>query len=84
MERYLECDKSQPGDQAQVIELLTGYNARVKVVYVEASHDAFFAQNFARNAVVPASAIDRMLSRWEVPDPTEAQEADWWVDQHPV
>ena len=66
--------------RTQVIGLLLAYDARVRIVYVEASHDAFFVQNRGRDAVVPVSAIERMMNRWEVPDPTEAQGVEWWVD----
>ena len=66
--------------RTQLIDLLTAYNARVRIVYVEASRDAFFAQNRGRKAVVPVSAIERMMDRWEVPDPTEAQQVEWWVN----
>jgi tRNA uridine 5-carbamoylmethylation protein Kti12 len=49
-------------------------------VYVETSHAALFEQNRNRDSVVPQSAIERMLDRWEVPGRTEGHEVEWWVD----
>jgi predicted kinase len=66
--------------RTQVIDLLASYNAKVRIVYVEAGHDAYFAQNLERDAVIPICAIERMLDRWEVPDLIEAQEVELWVD----
>ena len=70
--------------RGQVIDLLTAYDARIKIVYVEASRDLFYAQNRDRNGVLPKAAIERLMDRWEVPDPTEAQQVEWWVDGHAV
>lgn len=70
--------------RGQVVDLLTAYHARIKIVYVEASRDLFYAQNRDRNAVLPRAAIERLIDRWEVPDPTEAQQVEWWVDGHPL
>src|SRR5262249_22757119 len=62
--------------RTQVVDLLAAYNARVRIVYVEAGCEGLSAQNRARNSVVPDSAIERMMDRWEVPDPTEAQRVE--------
>jgi predicted kinase len=70
--------------RGQVVDLLTAYDARIKIVYVEASRDLFYAQNRDRNGVLPKAAIERLMNRWEVPDPTEAQQVEWWVDGHAV
>ena len=61
------------------------YDARIRIVYVEASRDLLFAQNRERrerNAALPIAAIERMMDRWEVPDRSEAQEVEWWIDGH--
>jgi predicted kinase len=70
--------------RGQVVDLLTACDARIKIVYVEARRDLFYAQNRDRNAALPRAAIERLMDRWEVPDPTEAQHVEWWVDGHPV
>jgi predicted kinase len=62
--------------RAQIIDLATAYNARIRIVYVEASHADMKERNAQRAKPVPPAAIERMLSRWEMPDPTEAHEVD--------
>jgi len=64
--------------RSQLIDLFANYQARVKIVYLEATHDRLHQQNQAREAVVPQTAIDRMMDRWEVPDATEATRVEWW------
>ena len=68
----------------QVVDLMAAYDARVRLVYVEASHDAFLEQNRNRSSAVPGSAIERIMDRWEVPDPTEAQDVECWIDGRPA
>jgi predicted kinase len=65
--------------RTQVIELLAAYDAHVRIVYVETSHAALFVENRTRDLVVPQSAIERMLGRWEVPDRSEGHDVEWWV-----
>ncbi|XXX74681.1 AAA family ATPase [Sorangium sp. So ce134] len=57
-----------------LVQLAADYGARVRVVYVEVPRSVLFAQNRAREAVVPEAAIRRMIERWEVPGQTEAHE----------
>jgi putative nucleotidyltransferase with HDIG domain len=57
-----------------VVNLLLGYGARVRIVYIEVPEVALRAQNRARPAAVPDAVIDRLLERWEVPEPGEAHE----------
>jgi hypothetical protein len=60
------------------------YDARIRMVYVEASHDLLQARNRDRIAVVSDAAMERILDRWEVPDPTEAQQVEWWINGHSI
>jgi tRNA uridine 5-carbamoylmethylation protein Kti12 len=60
-----------------VVNLCVGYRARTRIVYVEAPADRLFAQNRARKRPVPEPVIERLIGRWEVPDPTEAHQVDW-------
>jgi predicted kinase len=64
----------------QLVDLFTGYGARVRIVYVEVSPDRLFKQNRSREAAVPAEALERLMERWETPDSTEASEVEWWVN----
>jgi predicted kinase len=66
--------------RAQVIDLLAAYNSFVRIVYVEASHDVLFAQNRSRTGAVPEGAIERMMDPWEVPDTTDADEVERWIN----
>jgi predicted kinase len=66
--------------RGQLIDLLAAYEARVRIAYVEASVDRLYRQNRQRENVVPTSAIDSMLERWEVPAPHEADAVEWWID----
>lgn len=66
--------------RGQLIDLFASYQARIRIVYLETSAGNFSWQNKSRAAAVPASAIERMLHRWEVPSPIEAQGVEWWID----
>jgi predicted kinase len=59
------------------INLFAAYNARVRIVYVEAPEDRLFAQNSGRADSIPAEVIRKLTARWEVPDLTEAHRVDW-------
>ncbi|MEN2990103.1 AAA family ATPase [Tistrella sp. BH-R2-4] len=58
--------------RSQWISLFRSYGARVRIVYVESAAATLLRQNRARAGRVPDAVIDRMISRWEVPDATEA------------
>jgi putative nucleotidyltransferase with HDIG domain len=58
------------------VNLFAAYNARVRVVYVEAPEARLFAQNRERADPVPAEVIRKLTARWEVPDLTEAHRVD--------
>ncbi len=62
------------------VNLFAAYNARVRVVYVEAPEARLFAQNRERADSVPAEVIRKLTARWEVPDLTEAHRVDWVAD----
>jgi predicted kinase len=55
------------------------YGARVRVVYVEVPETVLRAQNRGRNAAVPDAVVERLLDRWEVPEPGEAHEVSYVV-----
>jgi predicted kinase len=61
----------------QNIGLFAAYNARVRIVYVEAPEAVLFRQNAARDAAVPVAAIRKMIDRWETPDLTEAHQIEY-------
>jgi putative nucleotidyltransferase with HDIG domain len=59
------------------VNLFAAYNARVRIVYVEAPEARLYAQNRERADAVPAEVIRKLTARWEVPDPTEAHRVEW-------
>lgn len=59
------------------INLFAAYNARVRIVYVEAAEENLYAQNRERSDAIPAEVIRKLTARWEVPDLTEAHRVDW-------
>jgi predicted kinase len=60
-----------------VVSLCYDYGARVRLVHVEAPLEVVLARNRARERPVPDAVIDRLLRRWEIPQPTEAHEVLW-------
>jgi predicted kinase len=59
------------------LNLCAAYNARVRIVYVEAPADRLFEQNKARWHSVPQSVMEQMLGKWQIPDLTEAHQVQW-------
>jgi len=66
--------------RGQLVNLFTDYQARVRIVYVEACASRQFGQNNNRIDSVPRAAISRMMERWEVPTPIEGDVVEWWID----
>ncbi|MCI0525800.1 MAG: AAA family ATPase [Acidobacteria bacterium] len=58
------------------ISLCAAYNARVRIVYVEAGPERLAEQNREREFSVPPEVINRLLARWEPPDLTEAHRVE--------
>jgi putative nucleotidyltransferase with HDIG domain len=59
------------------VNLFAAYNARVRIVYVEAPEERLHEQNRERADAVPAEVIRKLTARWEVPDLTEAHSVEW-------
>ena len=72
-----------PQLRGQLIELFRSYRARTRIVYCEASADDQHARNRGRDEPVPAAVIDRMLTRWTVPDATEAHDVTFLLPRAP-
>jgi predicted kinase len=54
------------------IDLFAAYHARVRILAIEAPDALRRERNLARAVPVPEAVVDRMVERWEPPDPTEA------------
>ncbi|WP_207510392.1 AAA family ATPase [Longitalea luteola] len=65
--------------RSQLIELFITYKAYVKIVYVEVPYQKLHGQNKGREAVVPDRAVDKLVSKLEVPAPWEAHEVIYHV-----
>ena len=60
--------------RAHAIELAAAYNARLRVVWVEAPRVELWDRNRNRPKPVPERVIDSMMERWETPDLCEAHD----------
>ncbi|MFD6949047.1 poly(A) polymerase [Nocardiopsis sp. TSRI0078] len=54
------------------VDLAAAYRARVEIVSVEAPPRVLRNRLDQRRSPVPAAAVERLVRRWECPDPTEA------------
>ena len=63
--------------RAPLIGLFASYGARVRVVYLDAPFDVLFARNRARPSPVPEAVIERLLTKAEPPDVTEAHAVEY-------
>ena len=61
----------------QSIGLFAAYRARVRIVYVEVPEAQLWRQNRERTAPVPETVSERLLSRWAVPDCTDAHRVEY-------
>jgi putative nucleotidyltransferase with HDIG domain len=62
--------------RGECVRLFAAYRARIHTVYLEVSEETQRAQNRQRPYPVPEKVIARLLSRWEVPDLTEAHQVE--------
>ncbi len=68
--------------RASLVELCRAYRFRTHIVYCEVGADEQRRRNRERepDAVVPASAVERMVRRWSPPTPDEAHRTTYLVD----
>lgn len=67
--------------RSQVLDLFRQYGARIRIVYVETDPTQWADRNRSRAEPIPTRSLERMLSRWQVPDPTEAHEVQYAVPE---
>ncbi|MBO9204899.1 MULTISPECIES: AAA family ATPase [Niastella] len=67
--------------RAQLVELFVAYKAYVKLVYVEVPYATLHRQNKDREAMVPGKAVDKLVSKLEVPAPWEAHEVIYYIKE---
>jgi predicted kinase len=65
--------------RSQLIDLFVSYGAKVKIVYVEKPYELWRAQNRNREYPLPENVLDKLLSKLEIPQLTEAHEVEYIV-----
>ena len=63
----------------QLIDLFAAYQARIRIVYVEAPFAILLQRNEARSNGLPQNALERLVSKIEIPDQTEAHQVDYVI-----
>ncbi len=66
------------------VGLFADYQAQTRIVYVEVSRERLHAQNRSRPDRVPDRVLERLLRRWEVPEPFEGHRVEYWLDGAPA
>jgi predicted kinase len=62
--------------RAGLIAFLAGYDARIRIVYVEASEAELRRRNQQRQHPLPWAVIEGLTEKWSVPDRTEAHQVE--------
>ena len=63
----------------QIVRFMRDYNARARIVYVEAEWSELLRRNQSRTDPVPESVLDHLASKLDVPNRTEAHRIDFAV-----
>jgi putative nucleotidyltransferase with HDIG domain len=66
--------------RGSLIRQFANYQAKIRIVYLEAPWEELLNRNSDRTAKLPQKVLYKMKSRLEVPDITEAQAVDWIVE----
>ena len=66
--------------RSQLVDLFTNYGAYVEIVYIEKPYTTWRKQNKERNYPLPENVLDKMLTKLEIPQLTEAHEVRYIVD----
>jgi predicted kinase len=61
----------------QLVDFFVSYNARVRIVYLDAPLETILRRNRDRAASVPEAVMHKLLNKLDVPDPTEAHIVSW-------
>ena len=63
----------------KALDLLYAYHAEVEIVYFEQPEKTLYQRNSSRDTSLPNKKITQMLSKWQVPLPTEAHKVTYLV-----
>lgn len=61
----------------QLIDLFVSYGAKVTIIYIEKPYDLWRKQNRNREYPLPEIVLDKMLSKLEIPQLTEAHQVEY-------
>ncbi|MCT6868245.1 AAA family ATPase [Gilliamella sp. A7] len=64
----------------KALDLLYAYHAEVEIVYLEQSEKTLYQRNSSRDTSLANKKITQMLSKWQVPLPTEAHKVTYLVN----
>jgi len=62
-----------------LIDLFADYGARVKIIYLEVPYRKLVEQNQNREFPIPQKVLDKMISKWEVPQLWEAHSIEYFI-----
>lgn len=62
-----------------LVDLVAGYGARVRLVYVEPAYETLFQRNAGRESAVPERVLRKLMRKLEVPTPLEAHDVVYAV-----
>lgn len=65
----------------KTLDLLYAYDAQVEIVYLEQPKRTIFNRNNKRDTSLTNAAIEKMLFKWEVPLPSEANAVQYEVQE---
>lgn len=65
--------------RSQLVDLFVSYGAKVKIVYVEKPYEVWRSQNRNREYPLPENVLDKLLSKLEIPQLTEAHEVEYII-----
>ena len=66
-----------PDIRSRLIALFTGYNAYVKIIFLETDYRENLQRNKNRKDAVPQAVIEKMLEKLTPPERFEAHEVNW-------
>jgi putative nucleotidyltransferase with HDIG domain len=66
--------------RGSLIRQFANYQAKIRIVYLEAPWEELLTRNSKRIAKLPENVLYKMKGRLEVPNITEAQAVDWLVN----
>ena len=64
----------------KALDLLYAYHAEVEIVYLEQQEKILYQRNSNRDTSLPNKRITQMLSKWQVPLPTEVHKVTYLVN----